>query len=151
MAKDLEVRRNATPSRIGFGTDFERVLDRLFGDRFSSFLGEFPVAHRFADVEEAKDSYRLSLEVPGVPIEDIDISVSDRLLTVKAEHQESKGSEEDYEENYERFYQTFTLPDHVDPEGIKATCKNGMLKIEVPKTPAAQPRKIEIQSGKDKN
>ncbi len=100
------------------------------------------------DIIEKKDKYIIKAEFPGIPKEDIDINVSDNVLTVKGEKKQEK---EEKDTNYyrsERVYGLFqrqlVLPPDVDAEKIKANYKNGVLEIEIPKGEKAKPKKISI-------
>ena len=101
------------------------------------------------DVSETKDEYVVKAEIPGIDPKDIDISLSDGMLTIKGEKKQEK---EEKEENYhlvERSYGTFTrsiqLSGEVQAEKIKAEYKNGILKVVLPKSEKAKQKEIKIQ------
>lgn len=116
--------------------DFDRVMDGFFRPELRT-TGNY-------DVEETKDHYLISLDMPGVKKEDLNIEVKENTLTVSGER---KSSWKD-EKSYGKVRRTFTLPENADFEKIEAHYQDGVLEIAVPKTAAAQSRKIEIQSGK---
>ena len=102
-------------------------------------LGE-RVADWFAPRADAKSSdaqYEITLELPGVAQEDIDVSLDDGVLTVKGEkHSERKEEGEGYffsEREYGRFQRTFRLPVDARGDGVTADFSDGVLKITVPK------------------
>ncbi len=101
------------------------------------------------DIIETKDKYKIKAEFPGIPKDDIEINVSDNVLTIKGEKKQEK---EEKDANYyrtERVYGLFqrqlVLPPDVDADKIKANYKNGVLEIEIPKGEKAKPKKINIE------
>ena len=101
------------------------------------------------DTFEEGNNVVIKAELPGVKKEDITIDVKDNVLTLKGERSaETEVKEENYyrrEHSYGKFFRAFTLPDAVDPNKIEASCKDGVLKISIPKTEAAKTKKIDIK------
>lgn len=100
------------------------------------------------DMYEEKDKYVVKAELPGMKKDEIDISVTDNVLTIKGERKEEK---EKKEGNYffsERYYGTFlrslNLPGNVDAKKICASYKDGVLQIDLPKTEEEKEKKIEV-------
>jgi HSP20 family protein len=122
---------------------------------FDSFLNQvlsptsMRVGHHPAGLWEDENAYHVELDVPGVTRENIDITFDKGTLTVSAErkHEDSEKTRKGWRE--ERFYgkvtRSFTLPDTIDPESINAEMNDGVLRVSVAKSPAAQPRKVEIK------
>jgi HSP20 family protein len=151
MAREVTVWK---PFREMVPFDFEsmrREMDRLwdsFSGRTRKRLEEeewLPVL----DVSETKDEYVVKAEIPGIDAKDIDISLSDGMLTIRGEKKQEK---EQKEENYhlvERSYGAFTrsiqLGGEVQADKIKAECKNGILKIVLPKSEKAKQKEVKIQ------
>lgn len=113
-----------------------------------------PQAQEFAlalDVkEEDDDAYIVKASVPGVPPENVDVTISDNVLTLKGESSEEK---EVHKTNYhlrERrfgsFSRSLTLPAAVESDMIEATQENGVLTLRLPKSEKIQPKKIAIQT-----
>ncbi len=103
------------------------------------------------DIYEDDQKLVLKLEVPGVRQEDLDIQVEGRTLTVRGER---KFSNEEKQENFHRvehrygtFARSFTLPNSVDAENVKATYDAGVLQLELTKKAEAKPRQIKIGVG----
>lgn len=150
--KDLLTQNDAQAS--GYLTpfrDMERIMDRFFADPFGSLMAGMPVISRrtSGDIEEVDGGYLFSAEIPGIPAKDIDIQVSGNLLTIKAQrNEEEDNNQRGFRRQYRSFYQSYALPSTIDPEKIEAHCDNGVLEIFLPKTQAAQAKRIEIQSGK---
>ena len=88
------------------------------------------------DVSSGKEGMRIEMEVPGIDITNIEISVSDRVLTVSGEkHAEREVKERTYylsERAYGRFERQFALPEYVDEDKIAASCRHGVLTITAP-------------------
>ncbi len=103
------------------------------------------------DVEEREDAVRLAFEVPGVDPDAIEVTVHDRVLTVSGERTfaRAEGGRTAYrlERRHGRFARSLTLPKTVDPDRIRARYEHGVLHLELPKRPEAQPRRIAIAAG----
>jgi HSP20 family protein len=89
----------------------------------------------------------LEAELPGVSEQDVDITVHEGLLTIKAERKDAEGREYLHKgRSFGRFEQAITLPEQVDSEKVVASLTDGVLRIELPKVPQAQPRKIALRT-----
>ncbi|MEW5900375.1 MAG: Hsp20/alpha crystallin family protein [Acidobacteriota bacterium] len=100
------------------------------------------------DIYEDESQLVLTAEVPGIEEKDIEIKIEDNTLSL---HGERKMEKETKEENYHRiersygsFSRSFTLPNYVDQDNIRAEHENGVLKITMPKKPELKPRKVKI-------
>lgn len=102
------------------------------------------------DVIEEKGRFILRADVPGVKPEDIDVSMDAGVLTVSGHREEEKYGEEAGLKRVERlsgrFYRRFSLPDTANPEDIKASCRNGILEVTIPKQPEMQARRIQVEA-----
>jgi HSP20 family protein len=103
------------------------------------------------DVYEDEHKIVLKLEVPGLKQEDLDIQIENNALTVKGER---KFEEEEKEENFHRierrygsFFRSFTVPNTVNSEAVKASYDAGVLRIELEKRAEAKPKQIKVQVG----
>ena len=133
---------------------FRREMDRVFDDFFAGraparWSEEAAVDVRF-DVAETDKEIRVTAELPGVEEKDVEVTLSDNLLTIRGE---KKREEERRQDNYhmvERSYGSFArslrLPFGVDQDQVSATFDKGVLTIILPKPPEAQrqAKKIEI-------
>jgi HSP20 family protein len=101
------------------------------------------------DVAETKNELVVKAEVPGMDPKNIDISLSDGVLTIKGEKKEEKEEKEaDYhlvERNYGVFTRMIPLPSEVQSDKINASYKNGILKITLPKSEEAKKKEIKIK------
>lgn len=134
-----------------FGS-LQREIDRLFED----FTPAYANGHGAADIKcrmdlaEIKDGLELTVEVPGMEAKDIDVSVSDGMLTVSGEKKfESERKDKSYqfiERGYGSFSRSISLPEGVKADQIAATMNKGVLKVVVPTPAKAEPKKIEVKS-----
>jgi HSP20 family protein len=104
------------------------------------------------DISERKDAYLVTVELPGLKPEDLDITMEDGLLTIQGERQfTSESSEQQFhrvERRYGAFRRSITLPAHVTAEGIQASFEDGVLQILVPKAEEAKPKRIQVRPGR---
>jgi HSP20 family protein len=103
------------------------------------------------DISERKDAYLVTVELPGLKPEDLDITMEDGLLTIKGERQfTAESSEQQFhrvERRYGAFRRSITLPAHVMAEQIQASFEDGVLEILVPKAEEATPKRIQVRPG----
>jgi HSP20 family protein len=101
------------------------------------------------DLTEDDKSYRVSVELPGVRKEDVTVELHDDVLTIrgekKSEREEKKDRTHWVERSYGSFSRSFTLPATAVAEQLKATFKDGVLDVEIPKKEAAKARQIAIK------
>jgi HSP20 family protein len=90
-----------------------------------------------ADIYETDDSFRVEVDLPGVNKDDIRIDLEDNTLTIQGEKKfEEKASRDNYltmERAYGIFVRSFTLPQNVDADNIKAKYQGGVLELTIPK------------------
>ena len=100
------------------------------------------------DVAETNGDITVTAELPGVKQEEVDITIADDVLTLKGEKKEKKEvKEKNYhriERSYGSFQRSVALPTGVQADKAKATYKDGILKITVPKVEEAKPKQIKI-------
>ncbi len=153
------------PSVVGRGRDddpfalMRREMDRVFDDFMRGFgtpaasLPEGVISPRVNVVENEK-GLEVTAELPGVDQRDIELDLSEGILTLKAEHKKEKeegGEGERYhvvERAYGTYMRRFAIPFEPDQDRVEASFDNGVLKISIPRSPEAekQTRKIEIKS-----
>lgn len=129
-----------------------RRMDHLFGDYESGRFADFPTVSalpRF-NVYDTPGALIVQAEVPGLSEKDIELNLNDDVLTV------SGARKSDAPEGYSvhrrerapyKFSRSLSLPYKVDGEKCSATVKHGLLTINLPKIPEAQPRKIAVNAG----
>ncbi|MGB6230536.1 MAG: Hsp20/alpha crystallin family protein [Litorimonas sp.] len=102
------------------------------------------------DHHETDDEYRLSLELPGVKREDVDVSVENGQITIsgdkKSRYEVKDDTQARTETRYGRFQRSLPLPDGIDEDAIEASFEDGVLELTLPKAAVEQPqsRKLEI-------
>ena len=100
------------------------------------------------DISEDNNSITINAEVPGTIKDNIKVNIQDNTITLKGEKkQEKEEKDANYhriERNYGAFMRSFTLPAPVQSDKIKASYKNGILKIVLPKTEEVKPKEIPI-------
>lgn len=122
----------------------------LFNDFWDEFVspGRSVSSLLRANIQETEASHLVELEVPGVDREHIDISVEGNKLCVRVNESKSEDGGGKYTLREIRSFvgkREFNLPRGIDPEGLDAELRDGILRISVPKPVEEQPRKIEIK------
>lgn len=107
------------------------------------------------DIAEEKDKIVITAELPGFKENEIEIQTENGMLTLRGERKfEKEANGKNYhrvERSYGQFVRTFSLPNNVDREKIRAEFKNGLLEVELPKREDAKPRTIRITPGSERN
>jgi len=115
-------------------------------DHFPFITEEYPSL----DISENDEAITVSAELPGVDPNDIEITVSQRRLTIKGEKKfENEEQKDDYhriERSYGNFQRVVTLTSDVDEEKISATCKGGVLTLILPKLTINKTITIKVES-----
>ena len=103
------------------------------------------------DIVEDEKEYLIKAELPEVKKEDIKIGVQDDVLTISGERQYEKEEKNKKYHRVERAYgsfaRSFTLPEDSDGDKLSAEFKDGVLKVHLPKSEKAKPKKIEVKVG----
>ena len=101
------------------------------------------------DILETGNELIVKADVPDMDMKDINVNMENGTLTLrgerKFEEKKKEGGWHRLERSYGSFERVFTLPETVDPEGVKADYKNGVLTITLPKKEVAKPRQIKVQ------
>jgi HSP20 family protein len=134
-----------TPGPLG------RVRGEI-GSLFDRWFGHWPMPAEWGwdvDVEETENEIRVRAEIPGFEAKEIDVQVTGNILTVRAEREtaaeEQEGGVRSWERRHSRFQRSFTLPAPVDADKVVAKYRNGVLELQLPRTEAAQRKRIEVQ------
>ena len=103
------------------------------------------------DIAEEKDRIMITAELPGFREDQISIQTENGMLTLTGERKfDKEAADRNYhrvERSYGQFIRSFSLPNNVDREKIRATFSNGLLQIELPKREDAKPRQIRVTAG----
>jgi len=114
---------------------------------FQGTRGVYPPVNLF----ETDEGYVLTAELPGVPPESVDVSIEGSTVTLsgerKIEYAAGNGTAVHRRERQSgTFRRGFELPTEIDIDRAKATHKNGVLTLDLPKSPASKPRQITIET-----
>ena len=143
------------PIRQGF-LPFVPEID-IFNRFFNSFElptpfgGEEMVVPNF-DISETEKEYVMSGEIPGIDVKDLNVTLTDGIITIKGEKKkETEETEENYhrvERHYGSFERSFRVPDKVKTDTLDAQYKDGVLKLTLPKAEVSEVKKIEVKEKK---
>lgn len=135
-------------------TAIQQEMNRLF----ESFLGQGPGRVQPAestwappmDVCETKTELRVLVELPGIPQAEIQIEIVDDVLKIRGERHPDPALRQDQllrlERRYGPFSRSLNLPSIVDPDGVTASYRDGVLTIRLPKRPEVTPRIISVEA-----
>jgi HSP20 family protein len=143
------IRWRPTRDLLSIRDEMNRLFDNFFTglpERRRGLLeGEWAPS---VDIAETDNEVVITAELPGVKQDDVDITIADDVLTLKGEKKEEKEvKEKNYhriERSYGSFQRSVSLPAGVQADKAKATYKDGVLHITVPKTEEAKPKQIKI-------
>lgn len=125
--------------------EMDRVVESTSGSFFRSpaSLSRWNPA---VDVYQDKDQFTVVAELPGFKKEEIEISLHGDTLSISGERKQEGASEQGFltERFYGKYQRGFTLPTAVDPDKVKATYKDGLLQVVLPKAEEAKPKQIEV-------
>jgi len=128
--------------------DYTPFFGRALARRNDEALGDW---RPLADITETDKEFLIKAELPEVKKEDVKITLDEGVITISGERKKEREFQDANEIRVEGFYgsfsRSFALPDNVDPQGISAESKDGVLKVHVPKTatPKSTTRKIEVK------
>jgi HSP20 family protein len=144
-------RWNPNRDMMSVRDEMSRVLNEVFGrgasDESAWFSGAWtpPV-----DIYETDEALVMKAELPGFSKDDISIELKENTLVIKGERKhEDEVKEGNYhrmERSYGAFQRAFMLPITVDQEKVKASYKDGILELRLPKVQAAQPKRIAVSA-----
>lgn len=125
-------------------------LGRWFDREDSLFQGAWTPA---IDVHDSKDNIVVRADLPGMKKDNIEVSIQDGVLVIRGEKKEETERKEKNAVRTERFYGSFhravSLPTAVDDAKVKASYKNGVLELTLPKKEEAKPKQIKIDVNTD--
>ena len=136
--------------------DMERVMEDFFGRRMRPWFAErwprtpeMELTAPAVDLYEEKDDIVVKAELPGMEKDNIEVNLADHTLTIKGE---KKKEEEVKKENYYRserfhgsFLRTLELPKDVHGDKVKASFKDGILEVRLPKTEEAKRKEVKVK------
>ena len=144
-----------------FRTEMDRLFDRFAGgfglpsfgrmfDPLPAFRTEFTMPMPAVDISEDAAGYKITAELPGLEEKDVEVTLTDDVLTIKgqktAETEKKENNAYLSERSYGAFRRAFVLPAGVDAEKITADVAKGVLTVMVPKAAPAQTKTIEVKA-----
>ncbi len=130
------------PTSLSLLDSFDRLFD---GTLFDGYSGTPAV-----DIRETEKGWEMEVDLPGLSEKDIEVKLDNNLLTISSRKEESHEEKRNgyllRERKNASFSRSFVLPEEVDRQKIEADFRNGVLKIGFQKTPAAQPKVIEVKT-----
>lgn len=134
----------------------QNTMDRLFNDTFQTWSRTQQSLNMPLDVFETDNGYVIAAALPGTDASNINVSVHDGVLSITGEVAPFTPEGENVralvnERVSGKFSRALRLPQPVDASNIEAVFENGVLTLNVPKTPEAQPRMIPVRSGGNHN
>jgi HSP20 family protein len=142
------------PSR--WEREMDRMMEDFFGRRMRPWwperwfrTNELEVTAPAVDIFEEKEDIVVKAELPGMEKENIEVNLADHTLTIKGEKKkEEEVKEENYyrsERSYGTFLRTVELPKDVRADKVKASFKNGILEVRMPKTEEAKAKEVKVK------
>jgi HSP20 family protein len=136
--------------------DMERMMEDFFGRRTRPWwperwfrTEEMEVTAPAVDLYEEKDDIVVKAELPGIDKNNIEVNITDHMLTIKGEKKkEDEIKEENYyrsERSYGSFIRTLELPKDVHTDKVKASFKDGILEVRLPKTEEAKAKEVKVK------
>jgi HSP20 family protein len=135
-----------------FTAEFDSMVERFFGqplalERTGSEQRAWSMP---VDITETNDAYHVEVELPGIDQKNVEVTLSEGVLTIQAEKQEVSRSDNDNrhvtERRYGSFRRSFVLPNSVDDSKVDARFEKGVLHVDLIKTAPVKARKIEIKA-----
>jgi HSP20 family protein len=155
--REVQARReDRDDPMLALQSDVNRIFENfwrgfdlpMLGDGDDSENGMMPRV----DVRETDKEVEVVAELPGMDEADLDVSVSEGMLTIRGEKKEEREREDKgyvlRERSFGRIERLVPLPAGIDPDSAKATFKNGVLTVTIAKTPEAQSavKRIQVQA-----
>ena len=140
--------REIVQMRDEIGRWFGDITEREKGERKSAMWAPD------VDIKETEKEVIVRADLPGIKMEDIDVSVDENQLVIKGERKiEKEEKEKDYirvERSYGSFYRSFDVGVPIKAEEVKASYADGVLEITIPKAEVKQPKKVEVTKKENK-
>lgn len=128
------------------------AMDRLVDDNMYNRRWSWsPMAELDLDVAETEEEYLVKASIPGINPDDLDITFTDKILTIKGEFKEEEEKDDVHYHLRERRYGSFSrrlrLPNTIKSDAIEAKYEDGVLTLHLPKTDEVKPKRITVQNG----
>jgi HSP20 family protein len=162
MANEVSIQRENSPKapvptrRLAREWDpFRSMRDLMRWDPFGELAPTWTALEGGAfapdfDVKETKEAFTFTADLPGVAEKDLQVQLAESRLTISGKRESEKTEQGDTfyasERSYGSFTRSFTLPQGIDADKVRAELKNGVLSVVVPKRLETQPKKINVTS-----
>lgn len=141
------------PSPFGELVTLRQAMDRLFDDTLFRPLGGMSASADYArlplDIRTTADALLVDASLPGIKPEDVEITVENGTLTIRAEDRSEQATEDGgwlvREISQGTVMRSVTLPNGLEADKAEATFEHGLLKLRIPKAEQLKPRQIRIQ------
>lgn len=131
-----------------FGTDIDRFFESFFQTRGGEGNGHQRRWVPAMDLVETDDSLVLKADLPGMTEEDVNVEVSDNVLTIsgerRADHERKEDGYHRVERSYGRFSRSVTVPEGIDESKVTASFTDGVLEVRIPKPEERKPTRIPV-------
>ena len=145
------VHYNPNRSYLSMQDTMNSLVNALFNTELTGTASENGEYAPRMDMKETEDAYTIKLTMPGIDKDNIDISVSDGVLTVKGETKEDEEKEDEKgtwlvrEHKHFTYYRSVRLPSEVQADEAEAEYKNGVLNLTLPKAEEVKPKSIPVK------
>lgn len=144
------VRYNPNRSYLSMQDTMNSLVNALFNSELSDTGSENGEYAPRMDMKETENAFEVKLTMPGIDKDNLDISVTDGVLTVKGETKEDEEKEENgkwlvREHKHVAYYRSVRLPSEVQAEKAEAEYKNGVLLLTLPKAEEVKPKSIPVK------
>ena len=128
------------------------IFDRFFDFDLPTLLRDEDMVVPHFDISETEKEYVISGEIPGIDVKDLNVTLTNGIITIKGEKKnESEKKEKNYhriERHYGSFERSFRVPDNVKTDKLNANYKDGILELSLPKDEIIEVKKIEVKEKK---
>lgn len=134
----MPARRDADENPM---VSLQRDLNRVFEDfwtRFDNPFGSLTAGGPRTDISETDEAMLVSVDLPGLDDKDIEVNVTDDMLTIRGEREEKTDKDGFTSQSRRSFHRMIPVPPGVDPEKAEAEFKRGVLTVTLPKTEEAK-------------
>jgi HSP20 family molecular chaperone IbpA len=98
------------------------------------------------DIYEADTEFVILADMPGVTSEGLEVIAERDSLVIRGRVERPETTPDYQEFELADYHRAFTLTEDLDTEGVKATLRDGVLRVEIPKSPRVQPKKIPVRT-----
>jgi len=131
---------------------FQREIDRVWNAYRENDVTTNDTFAPVVDISETSERWLLAAELPGVQIDDIEITAENSHLIIKGSKASVKSDDESVnshrtERTFGEFYRKFKLPKTANTQDITAVSKDGVLHVSIVKQPEVQPKRIPVSAG----